>query len=251
MKTKRKSSIPAIDARNGHAKVSKCGEPGPFGTCDLQRGHTGSHASMRPYDSPADVNLVIANTVAPPALLRLDLGCGSNKQAGFTGVDSIAFPGVDVVADLRGPWPWPDISVAEARSSHFIEHLTAMERVHFVNELHRVLVPGGKCLLIVPHWASCRAYGDPTHQWPPVSEFWFYYLSREWRFGNPAKGIAPNAPHTDAQYLAGGFSCDFAASWGYASHPEWQLRSQEAQQFAWQWYKEAIQDLHVTLTKAG
>lgn len=211
---------------------------------------------------------------SPPSLLKLDLGCGGNKQAGFTGVDSIAFPGVDVVCDLverdiprhgslaprllddlpddKLPfkkWPWPDNSVAEAHSSHFIEHLTAMERVHFVNELYRVLVPGGKCSLVVPHWGSCRTYGDPTHQWPPVSEFWFYYLKREWRLGDPAKGLGANAPHTDAQHMSGGFSCDFDAVWGYSVHPTWQVRNQDAQQFALQWYKEAIQDIVATLTK--
>jgi hypothetical protein len=95
--------------------------------------------------------------------LKLDFGCGPNKREGFQGVDSIAFPGVDFVVDLRQRWPWEDNSVAEAHASHFIEHLTAMERVHFANELYRVLKPGGKCTVIVPHWGSCRAYGDPTH----------------------------------------------------------------------------------------
>ena len=36
--------------------------------------------------------------------------------------------------------------------------------VQLSNELHRILLPKGKCLLIVPHWASCRAYGDMTHK---------------------------------------------------------------------------------------
>lgn len=186
----------------------------------------------------------------PTEPLRLDLGCGPNKRTGFVGVDSIAFPGVDVVTDLRGPWPWKDGTVAEVHCSHFVEHLTAIERVHFVNELQRVLMPSRKvngvnvegfATIICPHWASCRAYGDPTHQWPPVSEFWFYYLSKEWR--------ATNAPHTDAANMPGGFACDFEASWGYSVHPQIQARSQDAQQFAFAFYKEAIQDLMATLTK--
>src|SRR5687767_3667033 len=86
-----------------------------------------------------------------PTLLKLDLGCGLNKREGFSGVDVREFPGVDLVMDLRKPWLWTDESVAEAHCSHFIEHLTAPERIHFVNELHRVLVPGGKCQVIVPH----------------------------------------------------------------------------------------------------
>jgi SAM-dependent methyltransferase len=175
--------------------------------------------------------------------LRIDLGCGPNKRPGFVGVDSLPFDGkVDVVCDLSaGRWPWDDNSVDEAHSSHFVEHLTAMQRVRFCNELYRVLKPGAGCQVIVPHWGSCRAYGDPTHQWPPVSEFWFYYLSKDWRAGN--------APHTDAANITGGFNCDFDCTWGYSVHPTIQLKNQEAQQFAFGFYKEAIQDVIATLKK--
>lgn len=182
----------------------------------------------------------LAAVEAPPELLKLDFGCGPNKRAGFTGVDVTAFPGVDQVVDLtHTPWPWPDNSVAEAHASHFVEHLTAMQRVAFCNELYRVLVPNGTCQIIVPHWASCRAYGDPTHQWPPVSEFWFYYLSQEWRNGN--------APHTDAKHLEGGFNCHFEATWGYSMRPDLQVRNSEFQQHAMSNFKEAITDMHATL----
>lgn len=191
-------------------------------------------------------------------LKRLDLGCGPNKRGPeWIGVDCRPFDGkVDVVLDLSEKhsydvpdgnggilhrvgdwkaWPWEDNSVDEACSSHFVEHLTANERIHFVNELYRVLKPKGQCQIIVPHWASCRAYGDLTHQWPPVSEFWFYYLSKEWR--------AANAPHND------GYTCDFDATWGYSFHPMLMVRNQEFQQFAMQFYKEACQDIICTLTK--
>src|SRR5262245_46557037 len=91
-------------------------------------------------------------------LLKLDLGCGRNPREGFEGVDHMDF-GQKHKVDLRGPWPWKDKSVEEAHCSHFIEHLTAKERIHFVNELHRVLIPNGKATVITPHWASMRAYG--------------------------------------------------------------------------------------------
>jgi len=139
------------------------------------------------------------------------------------------------VVDLTTmPWPWASNSVEEAHCSHFVEHLTAPQRIAFVNELHRVLVPGGKCQLVVPHWASCRAYGDLTHQWPPVSEFWFYYLSRTWR--------ELNAPHND------GYTCDFDATWGYSLHPSLVHRVGDHQSYALQFYKESAQDIVATLT---
>jgi hypothetical protein len=105
-----------------------------------------------------------------------------------------------------------------------------------------VLIPGGTCQIITPHCASCRAYGDPTHQWPPLSEFWFYYLSREWRAGN--------APHTDVQHFPAGFNCNFEATWGYALRPDLTVRNQEYQQMAIQNYKEVITDCIATLKKA-
>ena len=199
-------------------------------------------------------------TVQEP--LKLDFGSGPNKRPGFQGVDSRKFDGVDHVVNLTArwmeeeageaqifgahigdfkPWPWAAASVAEAHSSHFIEHLTATERVHFCNELYRVLVPNGTCQIITPHWASNRAYGDFTHQWPPVAEMWFYYLNKEWR--------AQNAPHTDHQWNPDGFSCHFDATWGYALRPDLSVRNQEFQQFAIQNYKEVCTDLIATLTK--
>jgi len=135
---------------------------------------------------------------------KLDLGCGPNKRSGFVGVDIREFPGVDVVLDLRQPWPWSDDSVEEAFSSHFIEHLTGQERIDFFNELYRVLKPGARATIICPHWAHESAYGDPTHQWPPVTAWTFYYLSREWRTAN-----APHVPYT----------CDFHCTVGSRAEP--------------------------------
>lgn len=169
-------------------------------------------------------------------LVKLDFGCGRNVREGFTGVDKIKFPEVAVVLDIgNAKWPWKDNSVDEAHASHFIEHLTATERVHFVNELYRVLKPGATCQVIVPHWNSCRAYGDLTHQWPPVSEFWFYYLNPEWR--------KINAPHNDM------YTCHFEVSWGYNLNQSLTTRNQEYQQFALQNYKESAQDLIATFKK--
>lgn len=179
--------------------------------------------------------------VEVPAITRLDLACGKNKREGFVGVDALALPGVDQVVDLRQPWPWKDGSVEEVHASHFIEHLTSPERIHFFNELYRVLRVGGKATIITPHWASNRAYGDPTHQWPPVAEMAWYYLLRSWR--------TEQAPHTDVQWNPQGFSCDFDATWGYSLNPLIAPRNPEYQQHALQFFKEAATDMIATLTK--
>ena len=172
----------------------------------------------------------------PDTPLKLDLGCGKRKKEGFTGVDARKFDGVDVTCDLgRDPWPWPDDSVEEAHASHMVEHLPVKERIHFVNELHRVLRKGKGALIIVPSWKSCRAYGDLTHAWPPVTESWFFYLDAAWR--------AENAPHNDE------YTCDFSHTYSYLTGPALVGRSAEYANFACAHYTEAALDLMATIVK--
>jgi SAM-dependent methyltransferase len=176
-------------------------------------------------------------TVAKVELLKLDLGCGKNKQQGFHGVDIIKFDGVDTILDLgSSPWPWDDGSVGEVYCSHFLEHLDAPQRIHFFNELYRVLTKDGKAQIIIPHWRSGRAYADLTHKWPPVVEFFWYYLDKNWR--------AVNAPHLD-------LNCDFNCTWGYSLAHPWNLKNTEAQGFALQHYSEVAQDMVCTAVKRG
>jgi cyclopropane fatty-acyl-phospholipid synthase-like methyltransferase len=173
---------------------------------------------------------------------KLDIGCGKNKKEGFTGLDQFAMEGVDHVIDVRvAPWPIASDSVEEVHCSHFVEHLTGEERVTFYNELYRVMKKDAKAAVITPHWNSNRAYGDFTHQWPPVSEMSFYYLSKDWR--------ETQAPHTDSRWNPKGYNCHFAATWGYSMHPEIVSRSQDYQQMAMNFFKEACQDLYATLVK--
>ncbi len=177
------------------------------------------------------------------SVLKLDLGAGPHKREGFIGVDRHPFPGVDQVVDLTvTPWPWEDNSVIEAHCSHFLEHLNQWQRVQFFNELFRVLHPGGTCQIITPHWASARAYGDPTHIMPPVCEWTYLYLEKSWRMAN--------APHADVSVdPVHGYSCNFNWATGYSIRPDILLRNQEFQQFAVANFKEVCQDLHATVTK--
>lgn len=208
------------------------------------------------------------DTVEAP-VLKLDLGCGKSKAPGFLGVDRRKFEGVDFVCHDLGARTWvfdtnvggictsqgdeqdvkacgwvlPDSSVTEVHCSHTLEHFDHNrhnpERVRFMNELYRVLIPGGKATIITPHWCSNRAYGDFTHADKPVSEMFYFYVSKAWR--------ETNAPDNDIQWNEDGYSCNFDATWGYSIHPDIQVRNQETQSFALNFWKEAAQDLHSTL----
>jgi SAM-dependent methyltransferase len=75
-------------------------------------------------------------------------------------------PGVDIVHDVEDyPWPLPDESVLMAVSSHLIEHINPHKFgfVNFMNEVWRVMKPGGDFAISCPH-AQSHGFGqDPTH----------------------------------------------------------------------------------------
>lgn len=165
--------------------------------------------------------------------IKIDIGCGKTTPEGWIGLDSIDF-GQKWVHDVRTGLPFKPSTVDEARSSHFVEHLTGAERIAFFNELGRVLKPGATAQIVTPHWSHACAYGDPTHQWPPMSEWYPLYLNKQWRDGN-----APHAAYT----------CDFdyvvAGSWD----PRLNGRNPEYTQTAMNTQINGWRDLIVTLTK--
>lgn len=190
--------------------------------------------------------------------IRLDLGAGVNKKEGFIAVDILKLPGVDIVADLTKKWPWADNSVTEIHMSHTLEHFTQEERCHVMNEMYRVLKTGkyvdgqiveGHATIITPYLFSDRAYGDPTHKWPAIGDWFYLYLNKTWRMGDE-NGVGANAPHADYKYNKKGYKCNFervVAS--YNLHPSIQNRNQEFQQDAVMWKKEAAQDGIAVLIK--
>lgn len=174
----------------------------------------------------------------PAPLLKLDLGCGQNKLEGFTGVDISADCGADVVHDLAVfPWPFADNSVEQAHSSHFLEHLTGAQRIGFMDELWRVLVPGGTATIITPWHASTRATQDPTHQWPPVSDNSYLYFNRGWREANRLNHYPI---HCDFDFVPS-YMLDLTTGVG-----QW---NEERRGFAMRHHWNIISDLQVVLTK--
>lgn len=104
---------------------------------------------------------------------RLDIGCGRNKQPGFFGVDIQKLPGVDMVWDInRHPWPLKPGIFLMAMCSHLIEHIptvvidggvTRFPFIEFMDEVWRLLKPGGEFMIACPHGNSQGFLQDPTH----------------------------------------------------------------------------------------
>lgn len=181
--------------------------------------------------------LKIVETEKPKKeLLKLDLGCGDNCREGFLGVDFIKTSATKYIHDLfTFPWPFKENSVEEAHLSHFFEHVPAKARPRFMDELFRILAPGGKVTVITPHCNSIRATQDYTHEWPPISPNSFLYFNKKWREDNKL---------THGLYE---MKCDFDFSYGYSINTTWAGRSDEARSFALIHYLEVASDLHTTL----
>lgn len=165
--------------------------------------------------------------------MKLDIACGQSKREGFTGVDIAKCDGVDVVHDLTVyPWPFEDNSVDEAFCSHYIEHVHDLFK--FFDELYRILKPGAQVQIIAPYGKSDRAWQDPTHI-RPILEATFLYANRGWREANKLNHYP--------------ISCNFDYSYGYQLNAPWNLKSQEALNFALCHYWNVASDIHVTMTK--
>ncbi|NQU35193.1 MAG: methyltransferase domain-containing protein [Bacteroidetes bacterium] len=108
--------------------------------------------------------------------VKIDLGCGKTKPEGFIGIDIAAGDGVDIVHDLGQGIPMEDSSVDYVRAYDFVEHLP--NKLNTMNEIWRVLKPGGTAEIFVPSTEGSGAFQDPTH----VS-FWnknsFLYFTTE------------------------------------------------------------------------
>jgi hypothetical protein len=92
--------------------------------------------------------------------VRLNLGACDRKLDGFLSVDIV--PPADFICDLSQPWPWDDSSVIEIAAFDVIEHLP--DKRLTLNEMWRVLVPGGVARIQVPDASEGDgAFCDPTH----------------------------------------------------------------------------------------
>jgi hypothetical protein len=81
---------------------------------------------------------------------RLNWGCGAHLGSGWINSDVKDEPGIDLVCDIRQGLPLETGSVDYAVSIHSLPELSYPEIVPVLEELRRVLVPGGTLRLAVP-----------------------------------------------------------------------------------------------------
>lgn len=115
---------------------------------------------------------------------HLDLGCGAvprnpYRQQQLFGVD-IAAQQTPAAVEIRRanvalePIPYADSSFDSVSAFDFLEHVprvlpladgsgTRFPFVELMNEINRVLVPGGRFYALTPCFPAAAAFSDPTH----------------------------------------------------------------------------------------
>lgn len=92
--------------------------------------------------------------------MKINLGCGKKKKEGFINVDIIS--DADMYVDLEsGCLPFDDDSVDEIEADQVFEHIRNF--IPLMNEIHRVLKPGGRLRANMPLAGTVQAFQDPTH----------------------------------------------------------------------------------------
>ncbi len=175
---------------------------------------------------------------------KLDLACGDRKKDGYIGIDIVKTNSTDYVFDLlQFPWPIESDIIDEINCSHFIEHIPHDIKnpndsrdglIQFVDEMYRILKPGGKVFIDCPYYTSMRAFGDPTHV-RYIAEFSFYYFNREWIETNKLEHY--------------NIKSNFDMKYSYLITNELSLRSEEVRNKAFQHDWNAIDDIIVELIK--
>ncbi len=128
-------------------------------------------------------------------MAKLNIGCGLDFLPNCINSDRVQIKNrVDVVHDLNVfPWPWESNTFDEVIAKSVLEHLVP-DLVQTLDEIHRILKPGGLVTLKLPHWRSDIAWQDPTHRWkfslksfeqfdPSTlrGELYAHYSKRKWK----------------------------------------------------------------------
>lgn len=98
--------------------------------------------------------------------MKLDIGCGRNKNQDFIGLDISRDSNADIIATAL-KLPIKEATASEINCSHLVEHLYPEEAQQLFNEIFRVLERGGKAAIKIDRdWSKNRLLKkDPEHKY--------------------------------------------------------------------------------------
>ena len=121
--------------------------------------------------------------------MKLNLGCGFRKMPGYINIDNRPEVSPDLVCDLTKGIPYKDSSIEHVRAVDFLEHIPIGKTVQMIEEIYRVLRPGGMLSHFTPSTDGRGAFQDPTHVSFWNKNSWLYYMDDAYRnlYGIKAK----------------------------------------------------------------
>ena len=121
----------------------------------------------------------LEHLTGPQQGLKVNLGCGKDIRVGWINLEKAKLPGVDVYHDIAHvPLPFATNSCREVLCKDVLEHL---EYLPVLRDIHRILQPGGRVTIQVPHFTSKDAYSDPTHRTLFTRNTFNYFINTHFR----------------------------------------------------------------------
>jgi hypothetical protein len=143
----------------------------------------------------------------------------------------------DLKAAMQIQLDVPADSIRQIDCIHVLQYVSGPRRVDVWNEWQRVLVPGGRVQVVVPHYSHVQSLAHPYSQWPPLSEFSFLFLNKAWRNASQSRAVE-------------GLECDFEVqSAAIDVDAMYATRTQEWKDEAVRWFNNCAVQLTVWLVK--
>jgi predicted SAM-dependent methyltransferase len=150
--------------------------------------------------------------------VRLHIGSGPISLPGWTNIDIAPWPGVDLVFDIKTPWPFADVDFIFAE--HFIEHLTLLEGHNFLLACRAALRPAGVLRLSTPNldWVWLTHYKLPSEL--SAAEQMLRCLEMNRAFHGWGHQFLYNQRMLELSLRAAGFAHVEPQEYGQSSHEE-------------------------------
>jgi len=112
--------------------------------------------------------------------IKLNLGSGGKVIEGFVNIDIDSNLDPDLCFDVSEGLPYEDNSIDEVRAFDFLEHIKIGKTIFVIDEIWRVLKPGGKFEHFTPSTDGRGAFQDPTHVSFWNINSWLYFCEGKW-----------------------------------------------------------------------